>query len=888
MLRSRPAPDRIKGSRSTTPTSLIPTISPLALNKVHVTLLRQPDSIPRQQKRLRHVSGICARSLLHPLFREPGDVYYTLHTYTQGHGHTQTDTHTHTSPPARPRRVCTCIYSASSQHPDIDSPSATPVRASGIDTFDDDEFNPLHDSSETIDESRITDTGVCEVPVYVSEIVYRTSNPTWRPFDHTQLAAGVKPSLRRFVVRVWTLNPDAHESACNSATHKSVSEYRSVVGDGDDGDGCQEITCSNLALRKHRHCVVHSKKPYTGFVKDTRARHEQDRSHSRTRNSTGPLLIAEWDLNMCDLEVIAPCVPQHMCRSHATDVFNNLIFQPNTLIFQLDTDKTIPGSQKCVGYYTTVDQWPYNLQPAHVLERAPRTYITHDSKDWFNADKDRDGGTHDSGRTTASKAIDMPHANDRRGEGRSSDTETGAAPSPTDSGARVSGNKELVVDNKTGKHGQTRVRAGPGTRTSDRGMQSTRSLSSASVKGKKGTHSRASSHTNSGSRDGDQLSPNLGASGRGRVRTCASYSADSFSRVRSLCDESRQSRRNVADLESRMLRLMHKRVSTSPREARHSRTCSNARARSNTGTHAHVHAGTTSTTSPTHTPMYIDAQHTHAHPSRSSHGLTGTGTHANTTHTHQGSSTCLRRLETTRMNIAHLTHSLELASAGLQSDKHAKYLVENECKLVRKRLRTGREVHRRNCSALQTYIRETEAVVWENTCVDALIGVRRQRLVRQISEIYPVHRLQGGVYRIASVVLPSIPDISAGGDDERAATALGFAAHFLVVLARLLAVPLRYPIHLKGSRSAILQHTTPLGPQTFPLYGTKVDRAAYHRGVTLLNWDCYQIMAIAGVSGFDMRDVLKNIQRLVIAVSHSNVLAGLNKLERDEPSMILC
>eukprot|EP01134_Creolimax_fragrantissima_P007748 CFRG7748T1 len=411
---------------------------------------------------------------------------------------------------------------------------------------------------------------------------------------------------------------------------------------------------------------------------------------------------------MSGLEVIAPCKNPSTYGSHAVDLFTNIQFQPNTLVFQLDTCNTLPGSQHSLGYFTARDVWPLNL--------------------------------------------------------------TSPAPLPTKKSVQVASfmlrnvsNKNLPLQTRTEKIPPVGVSNG----TND------------SI----GAVTYANSPTRTGrSNTSDGL--------RGHKATCTqTKKQDNQSYIKA---------RRVEELES---------------------------VKEDEG--------------------YI------------------------------------RTFERVRMNVVHLTKDLARVHMCAREEAEEMAIVRKECARIRQRLTFGRQTYAHNVQLMNTHKIAMGTMDENNKCIDALIGVRRQKLIRQIASVYPIHRLQGGVYRITTVILPSIADFSAGGDDEQTATALGFAAHFLSTLARLLAVPLRYPILLKGSRSAIAQNITPLGPQTyvFPLYGTGVDRSAYIRGVTLLNWDCYQVMAIAGVNGFDLRDILKTLQRLVIAVSHANVLTGLGETE---------
>ncbi|KDO44897.1 hypothetical protein CISIN_1g018202mg [Citrus sinensis] len=114
---------------------------------------------------------------------------------------------------------------------------------------------------------------------------------------------------------------------------------------------------------------------------------------------------------------------------------------------------------------------------------------------------------------------------------------------------------------------------------------------------------------------------------------------------------------------------------------------------------------------------------------------------------------------------------------------------------------------------------------------------------------------------------------------QRSATALGYIAHVVSLIASYLEVPLRYPLRLGGSHTYIndyapsIEPTSDLSsnialstntkPAEFPLFleGQDATRAAY--AVFLLNKDIEQLLNYIGVKSLGPRHVLANLKELL-------------------------
>ncbi|TPX39601.1 hypothetical protein SeLEV6574_g07099, partial [Synchytrium endobioticum] len=96
-------------------------------------------------------------------------------------------------------------------------------------------------------------------------------------------------------------------------------------------------------------------------------------------------------------------------------------------------------------------------------------------------------------------------------------------------------------------------------------------------------------------------------------------------------------------------------------------------------------------------------------------------------------------------------------------------------------------------------------------------------------------------YTVCGLRLPN-SDYSAK-DEDKIATALGYTAHLITMIAYYLQVPLRYAIRPMSLRSSIRDRVTRQyqdNPE-FPLYSKGNDRFRFDYGVFLLNKDVEQV-----------------------------------------------
>ncbi|KAJ7456454.1 hypothetical protein FB451DRAFT_1048357, partial [Mycena latifolia] len=157
----------------------------------------------------------------------------------------------------------------------------------------------------------------------------------------------------------------------------------------------------------------------------------------------------------------------------------------------------------------------------------------------------------------------------------------------------------------------------------------------------------------------------------------------------------------------------------------------------------------------------------------------------------------------------------------------------------------------------------------------------RTTLISTLSTIFPIELLSPPdlLYTILDVPLPiplSASDpappltLAAHKDvtEDAVATALGYVAQVVQLLAAYLGKGLVYPITCIGSRSMIRDGISAMvGPRMFPLFSRGVDTYRFEYGVFLLNKDIELLMADRDLRALDMRHTLPNLKNLLLTLT---------------------
>ncbi|KAI8143943.1 UV radiation resistance protein and autophagy-related subunit 14-domain-containing protein [Fennellomyces sp. T-0311] len=156
----------------------------------------------------------------------------------------------------------------------------------------------------------------------------------------------------------------------------------------------------------------------------------------------------------------------------------------------------------------------------------------------------------------------------------------------------------------------------------------------------------------------------------------------------------------------------------------------------------------------------------------------------------------------------------------------------------------------------------------------------KKELVADLFSIYPIEQKSFDdmhQFCIRDIYLPN--SVYTGCNDESIATALGFTAHLVSMLAFYLDIPLRYPIRPMGSRASIKDPVSSIsGPTEFPLYAKGVDRYRFEFGVFLLNKNIEQLMNAYGLIVIDLRYTLPNIHYFIQAILTTSISSGPTSL----------
>ncbi|KAG2370284.1 hypothetical protein BDR07DRAFT_1386932 [Suillus spraguei] len=274
----------------------------------------------------------------------------------------------------------------------------------------------------------------------------------------------------------------------------------------------------------------------------------------------------------------------------------------------------------------------------------------------------------------------------------------------------------------------------------------------------------------------------------------------------------------------------------------------------------------------------------------------------------------IRQIDTTLDNdvAAMLNREASEREARIEDrQSEAKAILERACllrgdiasrrkKLKQRRdiLATARSMHAED----QANIRQTVVEVTEQKrCLDALrarLSVIRASLISTLSWIYPIELLSSSelLFTILAAPLPipfnttePAPPLSLASHKEvtedAVATALGFSAQLVQLLAIYMGKGLTYPITCIGSRSLIRDNISAMvGPRMFPLFSKGVDTYRFEYGVFLLNKDIEMLMADRDLRALDMRHTLPNLKNLLLTLTDGECASVHNSRVFDSPA----
>ncbi|KAF8807633.1 hypothetical protein BYT27DRAFT_7189711 [Phlegmacium glaucopus] len=189
----------------------------------------------------------------------------------------------------------------------------------------------------------------------------------------------------------------------------------------------------------------------------------------------------------------------------------------------------------------------------------------------------------------------------------------------------------------------------------------------------------------------------------------------------------------------------------------------------------------------------------------------------------------------------------------------------------------------RNAFAFDAETNDTSETTWLSVLRDRM-HVSRTSLLSTLSTIFPIELYSPPdlLFTILDVPLPipltpndPAPPWTLSNHkevtEEAVATALGYTAQVLQILAAYLGKLLVYPVTCIGSRSLIRDGISSMvGPRMFPLFSKGVDTYRFEYGVFLLNKNIEFLMTERDLRALDMRHTLPNLKNLLLTLSHDN------------------
>ena len=184
----------------------------------------------------------------------------------------------------------------------------------------------------------------------------------------------------------------------------------------------------------------------------------------------------------------------------------------------------------------------------------------------------------------------------------------------------------------------------------------------------------------------------------------------------------------------------------------------------------------------------------------------------------------------------------------------------------------------KDIAALQLWYEQFRLDKLTTESLVSVIKQQRMHIVHNLKDIFPLGDLGGKRPTLRWISLPPSDEIRDSiRDENHASVVVGDAALLLFVIARVLDIPLRFPLHLQGSRSLItdnvrvftdqeLRKDPSLASGDFPLFLKSVSNNEWYKmeyGFHLLNKDLAQIRWFCDLPTPDMRPTLHNLHQIL-------------------------
>lgn len=246
------------------------------------------------------------------------------------------------------------------------------------------------------------------------------------------------------------------------------------------------------------------------------------------------------------------------------------------------------------------------------------------------------------------------------------------------------------------------------------------------------------------------------------------------------------------------------------------------------------------------------------------------------------------KLPTTRLTESHLSAKLETLKMRISLLRAEKARLQGAVALVQEeKVKLVHEIAEKTSSQMQSFhdlskekasfnswLEQFKTDTIAHTTWTAALRQQRFSLIHSLTFIYPLGGdLSGKKPTLRWVTLPPANELRDYAKNEVVVSvAIGWLAHVVQVISRILDMPLRYPVKLMGSQSTIrddLKKTLNEGggdSSEFPLYlksSSANDWARFEYGIYLLNKNLSQLRWQCGLVTSDLRPMLQNLAELV-------------------------
>ncbi|KAJ3030932.1 UNVERIFIED_CONTAM: hypothetical protein HDU68_007293 [Siphonaria sp. JEL0065] len=232
--------------------------------------------------------------------------------------------------------------------------------------------------------------------------------------------------------------------------------------------------------------------------------------------------------------------------------------------------------------------------------------------------------------------------------------------------------------------------------------------------------------------------------------------------------------------------------------------------------------------------------------------------------------------DASRRRASYLKSEIKLKSKMLDIEKSKIAELRRDIQRRKNRLyysSKDREQCQQGLLSAEEALNDLGTIVYETT---KFTNVSGKSFITDLKEIYPINTLREdpNAYFIRRIWLPHSEFV--GVDEERTATALGWTAHAVTLIALFLEIPLRYPINPMSSRSMILdriyQHTSM--NMEFPLFMKGSEKPRFEYGVFLLNKNIEQLLNHVGFTVKNLRNTLPNLKLLIDSLAKADINPG--------------